>query len=130
LSTAFLIQTLVSAIAVALMVAAAAWARIARPTPPLDDASARALLADEFPGRPIEALYVAADGKGAMARSGDSALVLTRLGDGVVARQLPWSSALASRYADGRLTLELGDFGAPRAVLALSAWPPEGAAPC
>ncbi len=127
MSTAFLIQSLVSAVAVALMVALAAWARIARPAPPLDEASARALLAEEFPGRPVDGLWIAADGKAALARSGEAALVLCRLGDGSMARQLPWSEALKAPYAQGRLTLRLKDPGAPRAVIALPAWPPQGA---
>jgi hypothetical protein len=128
LSAAFVIQTLASAVAVALMVAIAAWARIARPAPALDEPLARQLLADEFPGRPIERLWIAADGRGALARSGGSALVLCRMGDGMMARQLDWDQALRARYAGGRLTLELKDVGAPRAVIALAAWPPEGAA--
>lgn len=128
MSIAFLIQTLGSALAVALMVAFAAWARIARPAPPLDEAQARALLAEEFPGRPIEAVWLAADGQGVLARSGAMALALCRLGDGWTARELAWDQALKGHYADGRLTLALKDPGAPRAVIALPAWPPAGAA--
>jgi len=126
LNQAFLIQLIGSAVAVAALVGIAAWARIARPQPPLDDATARALLADEFPSRPIEALWLAVDGKGALARSGELALVLSRIGDGHVARQIPWRSALDARVSAGRLVLELHDVGAPRAMLALASWPPEG----
>jgi hypothetical protein len=127
-SLAFLIQTLASALAVALMVAFAAWAKIARPTPPLDEAQARSVLADEFPASAIDQLWIASDGKAALAKSGAVALVLCRLGDGWMARQLPWRQALEGRYAQGRLTLQLRDIGAPKAVLALPAWPPAGAA--
>lgn len=126
MSTAFLIQTLASALAVGLMVAFAAWARIARPLSPLDEAGARALLAEEFPGKSVDALWLAADGEGALAKSGAAALVLCRTGDGLMARQIAWEQVLESRYAEGRLTLELRDAGAPRAVIALPAWPPEG----
>ncbi len=125
MNIAFLIQLVVSAVAVALMVAVAAWARIARPLAPLDDASARALFAEEFPGRRIDQLWIAADGRGALARSGESALVASCFGDGYAARQIAWRQALAGRFADGRLTLELHDVAAPRAVLALAAWPPK-----
>jgi hypothetical protein len=129
-STAFLIQTLASAAAVALMVAFAAWARIARPAPPLDEAQARARLAEEFPAHPVDQLWIAADGRAALARSGRSALLISRLGDGLVARELPWDAALKGPYAGGRLTLALHDPGAPQAVIALAAWPPPtGAAP-
>jgi hypothetical protein len=128
LSTAFLLQTLGSAVAVGLMVAFAAWAKIARPSPPLDEARARALLAEDFPDLAIDQLFLSGDGSGALARSGDAALVLSRLGDGWTARRLGWAEALNGRYAAGRLTLPLGDPGAPKAVIALAAWPPAGAA--
>jgi hypothetical protein len=128
MSAAFLVQTLASALAVALLVALAAWARIARPSPTLDEAGARAAFAEEFPGRPIDRLWLAADGRAALARSGESALVLCRIGDGLSARQLRWAEALEARFEGGRLTLDLHDPGAPRAVIALQAWPPEAVA--
>ena len=127
MSAAFLIQTLASALAVALMVAFAAWARIARPAPPLDEAAARAAFAEEFPGRPLDEVWIAVDRRAALARSGALALVLCRIGDGVVARQLRWDEALKGRVEAGRLTLRLHDPGAPRLVIALKAWPPRGA---
>ncbi len=127
MNTAFLIQSLISVVAVAAMVALAAWARIARPTPPLDETLARALLAEEFPGRPIDVLWIGADGKAALARSGAAALVLCRLGDSSMARQVAWDQALQAPYAAGRLTLDLHDPGTPRAVISLPAWPPQGA---
>jgi hypothetical protein len=92
---------------------------------PLDDAKVREVLADEFPERPIDHVWVADDGAGAVARSGAQALVLYRLGDGYVARQLTWTKALSAAPRDGRVTLELSDVAAPRAVLRLSAWPPK-----
>lgn len=124
MSQGFLIQLIASAVAVAAMVGVAAWARIARPQPPLDEVRARALLAEEFPGRPIDRLWLGADGAGALARSGETALVLCRMGDGYLARQLAWSAAMAGRFEAGRLSLDLHDVGAPRAVIALAAWPP------
>jgi hypothetical protein len=128
MSQAFLIQLIGSAVAVAAMVAIAAWARIARPTPPLDEAQARALLAEEFPAHRIDRIWLAADGRAAIAKAGDKALLVSRLGDGVLARQIPWSAAVRAPLANGRLTLDLHDIGAPRAVIAMTAWPPEGLA--
>jgi hypothetical protein len=130
LDKSFLIQLIGSAIAVAAMVGVAAWARIARPSPPLDEARARALLAEEFPGRRLDGLWLGSDGSGALARSGDDALVVCRMGDGHVARRLAWSEALAGRFERGKLSLELHDVAAPRAVIALAAWPPAEAGAC
>lgn len=117
-----LIQLLGSATAVALLVGLAAWARIARPTPPLDEAGARALLADEFADDPIDALWIAADGAGLVARSGERALVLWRKGDGYVARDLPWTDAMAAGIVKNRLRLKLD--GAPRLAVKDGVWPP------
>jgi hypothetical protein len=123
LDKALLIQLLGSAIAVSLLVALAAWARIPRPTPPLDADSARALLAVEFPDDRIDALWIAADGAGLVARSGERALVAWRKGDGYVARDMAWSTALAAKADKGVLQLKTAD-GAPRLALKDGAWPP------
>jgi hypothetical protein len=124
LSQAFLIQVAASGAAVAALVALAAWARIARPLNPLDESSARFHLAEEFPGRKVDQLWVASDGAGALARSGASALVLCRVGDAYVGRQIPWAQALSAAFRGGRITIDLADIGAPKAVLVLPAWPP------
>ena len=118
-----LIQLLGSAIAVSLLVAIAAWARIPRPTPPLDAPGARALLTLEFPDERVDDLWIADDGGGVVARSGDRALVLWRRGDGYVARDTSWTNALAATVDKGRLRLKLAD-GAPRLVLKDGPWPP------
>src|SRR5689334_16182551 len=76
------IQLAGSAAAVAVLVAVAAWANIAKSAPPLDEERARKLLAEEFPGRELERVWVAVDGQGALAKCGGMALVLCRLGDG------------------------------------------------
>ena len=121
---ALLIQLLGSAVAVSLLIAIAAWARIPRPTPPLDADGARALLAVEFPDERIDALWIAADGAGLVARSGERALVAWRKGDGYVARDLAWSAALAAKADKGVLKLKTAD-GAPRLTLKDAAvWPP------
>jgi HAMP domain-containing protein len=122
---AYLVQVAASGAAVAALVGLAAWARIARPLNPLDEASARFHLAEEFPERTIERVWVAEDGAGALAKSGASALVLCRLGDGYVARQIPWGQALSAAFRKGQITLDLGDVAAPKAVITLPAWPPK-----
>lgn len=120
---ALLIQLLGSAVAVSLLVAIAAWARIPRATPPLDADGARALLAVEFPDERIDALWIAADGAGLVARSGDRALVAWRKGDGYVARDLAWTAALAAKADKGFLLLKTAD-AAPRLALKDGVWPP------
>jgi hypothetical protein len=124
----FAIQFAGSFAAVALLVALAAWAKIAKPMSPLSEARARALFADEFPGRALDALWVTNDGRGALARSGASALVLCEVGDGYAARHIPWAQAVAASFRDGVLKLDLKDVSAPRARLAFDSWPPAGAA--
>lgn len=121
------IKLVASAALVALMIAVAGWARIARPFAPLDESAARALLAGEFPGRIPELLWIAGDGAGAVARSGQDALVIYRLGDSWVARAMPWRLALAAPVRRGRVLLKLRDPAAPMARLAVSGvspWPP------
>ena len=122
------IQLAGSAVAVAVLVAVAAWANIARSAPPLDEERARKLLGEEFPGRELERIWVAVDGQGALAKCGAMALVLCRLGDGYLARQIPWAQALAATFNGGRLTIDLRDVAAPSAVIALPAWPPKNLA--
>jgi len=122
---AFFVQLAASAAAVGVLVAVAAWAKIARPAGPLDEHKARLLLADEFPGRAIDAVWVASDGAGALAKSGGLALVICRVGDGFAARQIPWAQAVCATFKNGRLSIDLSDIAAPRAVIALPAWPPK-----
>lgn len=125
LNAAYLIQLLASAAAVAMMVALAAWATRGRAAPRLDENAARRWLADEFPGRRIDGLWLGADGKGAVARSGDRALVLSRIGSGYVAREVSWAEALTAQLEDGRVRIRLDDVTAPALAIALSAWPPQ-----
>lgn len=125
MNQAFFVQQALSGAAIAALVVIAAWAKIARPVSPLDDQKARELLAAEFPDRKVDALWVASDGAGALAKSGGMALVVCRLGDGFVARQIPWAQALAATFKNGRLSVDLSDVAAPRAVIALPSWPPK-----
>jgi hypothetical protein len=121
----FLIHFAASGLAVAVLAGLAAWARIGRPLAPLDERQARALLAEEFPGHSLERVWVGADGAGALAKSGAAALVLVRVGDGYAARLIPWAKARAARARDGRISLQLADAAAPRATIAVTAWPPK-----
>ena len=124
MSQAFFVQFAASLAAVAALVALAAWAKIAKPMPPLTDARARTLLEQVFPGRTLDRIWTAVDGRGALARSGAAALVLCEVGDGYVARHIPWAQAVASSFRDGVLRLDLSDVAAPLARLALLNWPP------
>lgn len=125
---ATLVQLAASAALVAFMIAVAGWARIARPFAPLDQAAARALLAGEFPDRVADQVWVAGDGAGAIARAGEDALVIFRLGDSWVGRTMPWRLARVAPVRRGRVLLKLRDPAAPMARLAVSGvnpWPPE-----
>jgi hypothetical protein len=124
LDKALLIQLSGSVVAVALLVAFAAWLGVARPTPPLDAETAQTLLAVEFPDRKLIAVWIAADGAGLIARSHDEALVIWRRGDGFVAREAPWSAVAAVRPTKGRLALRVGD-GRPVFAVADDVWPPK-----
>lgn len=121
----FFVQLALSAAAVGVLVGIAAWARIARPAGPLDEQKARSLFEFEFPGRKLDAVWVASDGAGALARSGGLALVICQVGDGFAARQIPWAQAISASFRDGKLRVDLADVAAPRAILSLPSWPPE-----
>ncbi|WP_269716436.1 hypothetical protein [Caulobacter sp. NIBR2454] len=90
MNKALLVELFGSALAVAGMVGLAWWAKIPRSTPPLDEAAARAILADDFPDITPENIWIADDGRGAVARAGEQALVLFQLGDSYVARLVAW----------------------------------------
>ena len=127
MTPAFLLQTLASLVAILLLVALAAWARVARPAPALDEDTARGLIAEEFPDHAIGPVWVAADGGAAIARSEGEALIVYRAGDGYVARSLPWARLAEGQASGAAVALRLGDITAPRARFALAegaAWPP------
>ena len=127
MTPAFLVQTLISLIAIAALVGLAAWARIARQLPALDEACALRLLADEFPDRPIGQVWIAADSRSAVARSDDQALVLYLVGDGYVTRSVAWGELAGARAIGAFRELRLRDITAPRVRFAWpesEAWPP------
>jgi len=128
-SNPLLLQFGGSAVAVALMVAIAAWARISRPVSQLDPSMARTLLAVDYPDLTPDVVWISADGAGAIARAGKDALILYRLGDSWVTRHMPWEKALSAPIRSGCIRLKLSDPSAPLARLAVSGinpWPPEG----
>lgn len=124
LEKALLIQLLGSAVAISALVGLAAWARIARPTPPLDTDGLNALLAEEFPDHRPSAVWISADGAGALARAGDQVLVLWRRGDSYVARETRWTAVAAATPQQGRLKLVLAD-AAPVFSVTGPLWPPQ-----
>ena len=121
---AFLNQLAVSGLAVLVIVALAAVARLSRPTPPLDETTARALLAEDYPDARIDRVWLAVDGAAALARSGDHALYLFRLGDSWVARDLAWTVAVSAPVRGGRLHLRLSGVSPRLARPALAGWAP------
>lgn len=113
-----------SVVAVALLVAFVRWLGVARPTPPLDVAAAKALLELEFPDHHPRATWIAADGAGLIARDGDLALILYKRGDGYVARDLPWMAVAALKPAGGRLSVRVSD-ARPTFAVSDDVWPPK-----
>lgn len=113
-----------SVVAVALLVAFVRWLGVARPTPPLDVAAAKALLELEFPDHHPRAIWIAADGAGLIARDGDLALILYKRGDGYVARDLPWMAVAALKPAGGRLSVRVSD-ARPTFAVSDDVWPPK-----
>lgn len=119
------IQLAASMAAVAVLIAVVAWAKISKPAGPLDDHKVRGILADEFPTRTVDAVWISSDGTGALAKSGGMALVVCQVGDGFAARQIPWAQAISASFRNGQLCVDLSDIAAPRATISLPSWPPK-----
>jgi len=119
----YLIQFVGSALAIAVLTLIAAWARIPRKVPVLDEAAARALIADEEPDIAVDEVWVDAEGMTAVARAGDEGLVLFRVGDGFAVRTMPWGEVAQAGASGGRAVIALHDPAAPKAVFQL----PKGA---
>ena len=128
MSGAFLIQTLISLLALAGLVGLAAWLGLPRDREPLTEMRVRTLFAEEFPDVRVSAVWIAADGKSALSRSDEEALIAYRVGDGFVLRSTSWSAISAAAIKDGRVSLKIDDVAAPRAAFALAdgaPWPPQ-----
>jgi hypothetical protein len=97
MTAAFLVQLLVSALAIAGLVALAAWLGVPRATGAMDEGAAREVLAEELPDRAIGKLWLAPNGRGAIAVEGGEALIVRRVGDGHVVEVQPLSSLSAPR---------------------------------
>ncbi|MGE5566847.1 MAG: hypothetical protein ACM3YN_11935 [Parcubacteria group bacterium] len=117
---AYIIQFAVSAVAIVVLALVAAWARIPREVAPLDESSARAVIADELPGTPVERVWVDAAGQAAVAKAGSEAIVLFRVGDGFAVRQAPWSKLANADTRNGRVVIRFGDPAAPAAQFQLA----------
>jgi hypothetical protein len=116
----YIITQLVTLTIVGGIMGLVAWVKIPRATPPLDEAEAKRRLAEDFPQTPLDQIWLALDGTGAVARSGDLALLLFRLGDGYVSRSMAWSHAVQAEVVKGRFWFKFNDFAAPKASLALA----------
>ena len=111
-------------VAVMVLVGAATLFSFIKPSGPISELRARGLFAEAFPDRTIEGVWLSADGRAALAKSGGLALVVCLVGDSFLVRQIPWAQALSSSFRSGRLSVDLGDDAAPVAVISLTAWPP------
>jgi hypothetical protein len=89
MSAAFLIQLLISAVAVAVMVGLAAWIGVPKVIGGMTEAQVQAVLADDHPDMPIDRISIAPDGKSAIATSGERALLVKRVGDGHAVQIVP-----------------------------------------
>lgn len=127
MSLAFLITFAASAVAILALAGLAAWARIERPTRDLNEAEVLRLLSEEHPGWTPERVILSLDRKTAIARRGDAALILFRMGDGHVTRTASWDEIAALKPGAAGLALRLGDpwGGAVRFRVPDNApWPP------
>ncbi len=129
MSSAFIIQLAGSAVAISALTALVAWAKIARPCSSLDEARARAVLAEEFPGEAIDRLWIAADQRAAIAKSAEIALIIIQVGDGYLARSISWARLSLASLEGDFARLRLDDITAPRIVFAVADASPWPAAP-
>jgi hypothetical protein len=120
LDQGYLIQFAVSITAIVVLALVAAWARIPRKVAPLDEGSARAVIADELPDTPVERVWVDAAGQAAVARAGSEGVVLFRVGDGFAVRSAPWTDLVRAKADQGQLVIRFDDPAAPAARFQLS----------
>jgi thiamine biosynthesis lipoprotein ApbE len=116
---ATLLQLAGSALAICVLALAAAWARIPRQVGPLDEATARALIAEELPDIAVERLWLDAEGRTAVAKAGGEGVVLFRVGDGFAVRSAAWPQVAGAVVRKGRALIRFGDPAAPVAAFQL-----------
>ena len=127
MSNVFLVQLGGSAVSIMVLVLLSAWARISRPTPALDGATVRPLIRDEFPDAEPDSIWFSMDGASAVAKAGEEALIIFRLGDGFVTRTTPWAQLAQARRTGDQVAIRLSDPAAPCIRLRVdadAAWPP------
>jgi len=117
---AYLLQFAGSLAAVALLAAAAFWARIPRPTQPLTDSAARAFIEDELPDQVLERVWIDAAGDTAVGKAGDMGVVLFRVGDSYAVRTAPWAQVKAARCAKAVAVIRFDDPACPMAAFQLA----------
>ena len=117
---AYLIQFAVSAAAIVVLALVARWARIPRQVEPLNETSARALIADELPDLRVDRVWIDAAGETAVARAGDEGVVLFRVGDAFTVRTAPWAEITRTRVASGKALFRFDDPGCPSAACKLA----------
>ena len=117
---AYLIQFAVSAAAIVVLALVARWARIPRQVEPLNETSARALIADELPDLRVDRVWIDAAGETAVARAGDEGVVLFRVGDAFTVRTAPWAEITRTRVASGKALFRFDDPGCPSAAFKLA----------
>lgn len=116
----YAVQFAVSATAIIILALVAAWARIPRKVAPLDEGSARAVIADELPDTPVEKVWVDAAGQAAVAKSGSEGVVLFRVGDGFAVRSAPWAEVAHAVAKGDQVIIRFHDPAAPAARFQLS----------
>jgi hypothetical protein len=120
----FLSQIAWTGVAIMILVGAASLMSFIKPSGPITELRARGLFAEAFPHRTLDGVWLGADGRAALAKSGGLALIVCLVGETFLVRQIPWGQALSSSFRSGRLCIDLADDAAPVAVISLTAWPP------
>lgn len=116
----YIVQFAVSGVAIIVLATLAALARIPRKVPPLDEASARAVIADELPDTPVDRVWVDANGRVAVAKSGSEGVVLFRVGDSFAVRSAPWNDVTQAPVKGDGVVIRFHDPAAPAARFQLA----------
>jgi len=115
-----LLQFAGSAVAIAVLASVAFWARIPRHTQPLDEAAARRLIADELPDETPDRVWVDSAGDTAVARAGETGIIIFRVGDSYTVRTAPWVQVRTARRVRDQAIINFDDPGCPSAAFKLA----------